>query len=61
MPAFRIAHDRTLAEMAMVKPQTVDELYGIYGLRKKRIDAYGEEFVSVVKEHLKSEESAGQD
>jgi len=58
-PAFRIAHDETLSEIAMVKPQSIAALNKIYGLRKKRIDKYGEDLISVVSEYLKSEESAG--
>lgn len=53
LPAYRIAHDETLAEMAMVKPRSIGVLDKIYGLRQKRIDDYGEDFIAVVGEHLK--------
>jgi superfamily II DNA helicase RecQ len=54
LPAFRIAPDATLSEIAMVKPRSIGVLDKIYGLREKRIDDYGEDFIAVVSEHLKS-------
>lgn len=56
---YQIAHDTTLSEIAKLKPLSKEMLIGIYGLGQKRIDAYGEDFVSVVKGHLKSKETAG--
>ena len=54
LPAFRIAPDEALAEIAMVKPRSVENLNTIYGIRQKRIELYGDDFIAVVKEHLKA-------
>ena len=51
---FRIAPDEVLQEMAMMKPQSIPELYQICGLGQIRIHDFGEDFISIVKSHLES-------
>jgi len=53
-PAFRVAPDETFSDIAKKKPRSIESLHQIYGLRQKRIDAYGKDFLSVVEEHLKA-------
>ncbi len=48
VPAYVIAHDRTLVELAARKPATLGELAGIHGLGPSRIENYGEGFLSVI-------------
>lgn len=49
-PAYVVAFDRTLEEVAARKPQRVEDLSGITGLGAERIRAYGEGLLGVVRE-----------
>ena len=48
LPAYVVFHDATLAEMAEVRPASLDELAGISGVGKKKLDAYGEDLLRVL-------------
>lgn len=47
LPAYVIFHDATLAAIAALAPQSLDELRGISGLGAKKLDAYGDEVLRV--------------
>ncbi len=47
VPAYVVAHDRTLVEIAARRPTTLDELEGVHGLGPAKIARYGEGFVAV--------------
>jgi ATP-dependent DNA helicase RecQ len=47
LPAYVIFHDATLAAIAALAPQSLDELRGISGLGAKKLDAYGNEVLRV--------------
>jgi ATP-dependent DNA helicase RecQ len=49
LPAFVIFHDSTLRAIAQANPAAVSELDGIMGIGAKKLEAYGEEVVRVVK------------
>jgi len=49
LPAYVIFHDATLAAIAQLAPQTLDELQGISGLGARKLQAYGAEVLAVVK------------
>jgi len=44
-PAYMICQDRTLEQMAIDKPATLEALANIYGLGASRIERYGEELL----------------
>lgn len=48
VPAYVVAHDRTLVEMAMVKPRSTDQLLMIHGMGPGRAEQYGEGFLRVL-------------
>jgi ATP-dependent DNA helicase RecQ len=48
MPAYVIAHDRTLASMARERPRTLDEMARVHGMGPARIDAYGARFLAAL-------------
>lgn len=48
LPAYVVFHDATLAEMAKVAPQTLDELGQISGVGGKRLGAYGEQLLELL-------------
>ena len=48
VPAYVIFPDRTLQEMAERRPQTLDEMARISGVGTKKLDSYGEAFLSVI-------------
>ena len=49
-PAYVIFPDRTLIEMARLKPQTLDELGDVHGVGAAKLQKYGSAFLAVVKE-----------
>jgi ATP-dependent DNA helicase RecQ len=57
LPAYVIFHDATLAAIAKAVPQSLDDLAGISGLGVKKLDAYGEEVLRVVRHQLSVEPS----
>ncbi len=48
VPAYVVAHDRTLVELAETRPRTREELLGIRGFGPARVDAYGAGFLAVL-------------
>ncbi len=49
VPAYVICHDRTLLEIAALKPRTEDELAEVHGMGPARIGNYGAQFLETVK------------
>lgn len=56
-PAYMICQDRTLEQMAIERPATLEALLPIYGLGASRIERYGEELLQALTEALKSKEN----
>jgi ATP-dependent DNA helicase RecQ len=50
VPPYVIFHDATLAEMIAARPRTMDELLGISGVGKTKLQKYGEAFLHVLRE-----------
>nr|WP_298925374.1 DNA helicase RecQ [uncultured Erythrobacter sp.] len=50
IPAYIIFHDSVLRAMALERPTTLDALGGIQGVGARKLDTYGEDFCSVVRE-----------
>lgn len=53
-PAFVVFGDRTLLEMANLKPTTSAQLREVYGVGQAKLDRYGDAFLDVVRRHLAS-------
>jgi ATP-dependent DNA helicase RecQ len=49
LPAFVVFHDATLAQMARERPDSLDALGGISGVGAKKLQAYGEEILRVLR------------
>jgi ATP-dependent DNA helicase RecQ len=59
LPAYVIFHDSTLLAMAQAAPQNLTELSGISGLGAKKLEAYGEEVLRLLrKETVREFEAA---
>ncbi len=56
IPPYIIFHDKTLAEIVSLLPQTLDELSGIYGVGQKKLENHGRQFLDVVINHVKKYE-----
>jgi ATP-dependent DNA helicase RecQ len=56
IPPYIIFHDKTLAEIVSLLPQTLDELSGIYGVGQKKLENHGRQFLDVVITHVKKYE-----
>ena len=50
VPAYVVALDRTLVEMAQVRPKTADQLLMLHGMGPARAEQYGEGFLRVLSE-----------
>ena len=48
VPAYVIFPDRTLIEMAEVRPETLDQMARINGVGAKKLERYGDDFLSVI-------------
>jgi ATP-dependent DNA helicase RecQ len=48
LPAYVIFHDATLAAIAALEPQSLEDLQGVSGIGAKKLEAYGEEVLRVV-------------
>lgn len=51
VPPYVIFHDKTLHEMASLKPRAISELSRISGIGEKKSERYGTLFLSVIAEH----------
>ena len=48
MPPYVIFHDATLAELARLKPDRLEQLAGITGIGQAKLERYGEDFLAVI-------------
>jgi ATP-dependent DNA helicase RecQ len=48
LPAYVIAHDRTLVEMARLRPQSRAGLLEVHGMGPSRVERYGERFLGIL-------------
>ena len=49
VPAYVIFHDATLREIARLRPASIDTLRGIAGIGARKLEAYGEDIVGLVR------------
>jgi len=52
MPAFVIFHDSTLKDMCIKRPTTMTEFLNVSGVGNTKAERYGEQFLSVISNHL---------
>jgi len=50
LPAYVVFHDATLAEMADLRPDSLDALAGISGVGARKLDTYGEQILAVLRD-----------
>ena len=51
LPPYVIFHDRTLVEMAVFKPKTLEDMSHINGVGQSKLSRYGQSFLSVMNAH----------
>jgi ATP-dependent DNA helicase RecQ len=49
VPAYVVAHDRTLVEMAERAPSSHAELLGVFGMGPARVESYGDDFLAALR------------
>ncbi len=54
VPPYVIFHDTTLRDMARLKPRTVAELHGVYGVGARKAEELGEMFLRAIHAHASS-------
>ncbi|MDI9332945.1 MAG: DNA helicase RecQ [Cytophagales bacterium] len=52
LPAFVIFHDSTLRSIALLNPSSADQLSSVSGIGAKKLEAYGEEVLRVIKTNV---------
>jgi ATP-dependent DNA helicase RecQ len=50
VPPYVIFHDTTLREMARLRPSTVGELRGVYGVGARKAEDLGEAFLAAIRQ-----------
>jgi ATP-dependent exoDNAse (exonuclease V) alpha subunit len=48
MPAYIVAHDKTLEEVARRKPQSLNQLLSVNGFGPKKVEQYGPEIIELI-------------
>ncbi|WP_336985465.1 DNA helicase RecQ [Altererythrobacter aquiaggeris] len=51
VPPYVIFHDSTLRDMAARRPRSMNDLAGVSGIGVKKQEAYGEAFLTVIRQH----------
>jgi ATP-dependent DNA helicase RecQ len=51
LPPYVIFHDATLREMAAVRPSSLSEMGAISGVGARKLEAYGDAFLAVIRRH----------
>jgi ATP-dependent DNA helicase RecQ len=52
-PAYIIFGDRTLRDMAQVRPSSLDKMRRLYGVGDNKLREYGEAFLKAIREHCR--------
>jgi ATP-dependent DNA helicase RecQ len=55
VPPYVVFHDSTLAAMAAMRPQTLDEFADLPGVGERKLQTYGAAFLEVIREHQASQ------
>lgn len=55
VPAYIIFGDKTLKDMARVKPVSRDEFSMVFGVGEAKLDQYGDVFTKLIREHMELE------
>lgn len=55
VPPFVIFHDRTLVELSVHQPRTLDEMGHIHGVGVSKCEKYGPEFITEIEKYLNSD------
>ncbi len=50
MPAYALLHDKTLRDLAEVRPPSRGMLVGINGMGAAKIEHYGEELLALIRD-----------
>jgi len=53
VPAFIIFGDKSLKDMALIKPTNREEFRTVFGVGEKKVETYADEFTALIKEYLK--------
>ncbi|HEX2022949.1 MAG TPA: HRDC domain-containing protein, partial [Candidatus Thermoplasmatota archaeon] len=57
VPAYVVAHDKTLALIAAAKPRTKAGLLGVKGMGPKRVERHGDAILRLVREAVGAPEA----
>ena len=52
VPSYVIFHDKTLREMATIKPSSLDDLAQVHGMGERKMERYGRVFLEVIEQYV---------
>lgn len=52
IPPFIVFHDSTLKQMIRCLPRTLEEMREISGIGQKKLELYGDQFLSIIRKHV---------
>lgn len=52
LPPYVIFHDKTLIDMVLIQPRTMDDLAMVHGVGQSKLEKYGDEFLRVIREAI---------
>lgn len=55
VPPYVIFHDKTLREMALIKPKSLNVMSRLHGMGEKKLERYGQAFLDTIAEHAYGE------
>ena len=53
VPPYVIFHDKTLLEMAELRPLSREQLRGISGVGERKLEEYGDAFLAVIEQYVR--------
>ena len=52
VPAYIVFSDKTLKDMALKRPRTLDEFSAVFGVGETKLKAYGDTFIHIIAAYL---------
>ena len=52
LPPYVVFHDKTLIDMVMIKPETIDQLAMVHGVGQSKLERYGPLFLKAIRERI---------
>ena len=58
VPAYIIFGDKSLRDMALIKPVTKEAFAKIFGVGEKKLESYADEFIEIIRKYIANNQAA---